>query len=379
MKLTTKMRRFRHVICFLLFLLLQNSCWIASDENEDRNDDESELNNDNVTDDIEDDNENSTSTTFFSRVDELRELLDVDVPENMNLGAMTSVVAASSIIDIVTRSLHERLTKMFEKVHTNECREKIGKHFGYFVNAIGKEHSLPFSDVTFPNECNEPVYDFRKMPEGVHIGEIQNRTYQPPRNESLYLDNPDDMVICYGILTHDNPRATIRLIESLDEDGLNNRHQFVVHVDAKEIYDESQNTLVEYALTKSNVHILDDRRRVHVNWGGFSMVNATLQILQFVFDMDVEDIDERQPMPFHKFIHISSSTYPIASNTEIRHKLASYPLDANFLYVIMQPTRASPYVWHYYVEVRQKYMYILSLLVFLFANCLPCFYLLTNF
>ena len=44
------------------------------------------------------------------------------------------------------------------------------------------------------------------------------------------------------------------------------------------------------------------------------------------------------------------SRYPIASNYEIRHRLASYPLDANFLNVIMRPTNPDARAWHYFIE-----------------------------
>jgi hypothetical protein len=135
----------------------------------------------------------------------------------------------------------------------------------------------------------------------------------------------------------------MRLIEVLYEEG----HVFVVHVDGKESSDETYNALDEYAASRDHVHILGNDRRVRVNWGGFTMVNATLQILQYAFAVDDPT---RQHLDFHKFVHLAASSYPLASNLEIRNKLASFPLDANFLNVIMKPTRPGQHVWHYFVE-----------------------------
>lgn len=251
------------------------------------------------------------------------------------LGYLSPDQATDQVMNALGNAMKNRIAGLFEKAKTQNCRQKIAEHFGYFVEAIGREESLPFVDEEFTNECGEPVYDWNDLPEGMHLGDVQNRTYQPPRNETEYLDDPADLKLLYGILTHDNPKATIRLIEALYEPG----HQFVVHVDRK--YPSTQNDMIEYAISRQYVHIIGDDRRVSVNWGGFSMVNATLQLLKYSFQHSID---------FHRFIHISSSSYPLASNPEIRHRLASYPLDANFFHVILQPSRLQNKGWHYFVE-----------------------------
>lgn len=273
------------------------------------------------------------------------DLHDLDRPENSNLDLTTSDPreAARQVMQRIGTSLEDRLTNIFAKAKTPECRAMIGEHFGYYINAIGKEEALPFADTKFKNECPEPVLDWENLPDDVHIGLVQNRTYQPPREEAEYIANPDDLRLCYGILTHDDPDATIRLMEVLYEEG----HVFVVHVDGKESSDDTYNTLVEYAASRDHVHILGSNRRVRINWGGFSMVNATMQILEYAFAVD----DPKRPhLDFHKFVHLAASSYPLASNHVIRETLASFPLDANFLHVIMKPTRPGAHGWHYFVE-----------------------------
>lgn len=250
--------------------------------------------------------------------------------------------ASLAVQRVVEASLTKRLAKIFQKTRSPECRAKIVEHLGHFINAIGLEECLPFSEIQFKNQCGEPVYMWNDMPEGMHPGMIQNRTYQPPRNESVYLDDPSDLILLYGILAHHDANATIRLIDALDEPG----HIFVIHVDGKEEYETTQVALREYAHNRDHVHLLEHPYRVRVAWGGFSMVNATLQLLQYAFAVN----QNHEPLTFHKFVHLSSSTYPLASNTEIRHRLASFPLDANFLHVVLQPTRPAKKVWNYFVE-----------------------------
>ena len=45
---------------------------------------------------------------------------------------------------------------------------------------------------------------------------------------------------------------------------------FVIHVDGKEIADETHRELTDFASSRSYVHVLPDEYRVRVNWGGFT-------------------------------------------------------------------------------------------------------------
>jgi len=226
---------------------------------------------------------------------------------------------------------------LYEKATTRECRAKIAEHFGYFVNAIGMEKSLPFADVTFQNECSSPpAYNFDAPNPAQHLGMIQNKTYLPPKDEAVYKE-PEDYKFCYAIMTHQYPAETIRLIEALYEPG----HTFLLHVDAKESSQETHATLVEYASSRPYIHVLQHPQRVRVNWGGFSMVNATLQMLHYSL---------QQNLDYDKFIHLASTNYPLASNAKIRQTIAKYPLDANLMNIVLKPSRPNRASWHYFVE-----------------------------
>ena len=266
------------------------------------------------------------------------------IMSSLDLATPNASAAAQTVLQFMSTSLERRLTKLFEKSSSPECRAKISQHFSYYLNALGTEANLPFAEVSFVNECPEPVYDdWLNLPENVTITSIQNRTYQPPRNEADYIHDPAELRFCYAILTHNDPSSTMRLIDTLYEPG----HVFVVHVDGKESSDETYQTLVQYASTRDYVHILGPSQRVRVNWGGFSMVNATMQMLRYALAVDEP---EREPLEFHKLFHMASTSYPLASRSEIRQKMAAFPLDANFLHIIMKPSRPPVSSWHYFVE-----------------------------
>jgi len=284
------------------------------------------------------------------------DVYNTTIPENKelagNLGDLSSDDAAGRMLSRISSSLEERIEKTFEKTKTEECRLKIAESFAHYVRAVGEEKPLPFENVKFKNDCFFPEADVAANGEEVDPDEEQRLfdeaeknswSYQPPRNESEYIDKPENLNILYAILTHGHANETIRLINTLYEDG----HTFVVHVDGKEIADETQRELSTFASTRSYVHILPDTYRVRVNWGGFSMVNATLQVMKYVMAVDRPDAE---PMEFHKFVHMSATAYPIKSNKEIRRSLSEYPIDANLFWVLNKPTSPHEEAWHYFVE-----------------------------
>lgn len=253
--------------------------------------------------------------------------------------------AAELVADRFLPGMTERIQELFSNTETAECRHLIATHLNKFVLAISREEGLPFADWNIKGSCPEPVYDWDNLPPDIeHIGKIQNRTYQPPRNETEYIE-ANEMKILYAILTHETSASTIRLIETLHDPG---HSSFIVHVDGKEVSDQAYETLVRYSLDRPHVHILT--KRVRVNWGGFTMVQAMLEMLHYAFNIKDHYSRQRDPLDFHKVVHLSSTSYPIASKQGIRRKLSEFPVDANFVQVVMKPMRPGPAVWNYFVE-----------------------------
>ena len=320
---------------------------------------------------VEDSSEDEESSSSSDDEDE-DETIYLTLP---NLAKFSADEAAYKVLSSTAgfiHPMHDRLSEMFEKAKTHECRAKIAEHFGLFANALAMETKFPFEDFYYPNMCKAiPRYrDWDNLPEGVKVQDVQYRTYQPDKAtvpEGTYLENAKELQLLYVILTHDKPEVTIRLIESVFVPDVT---RFVIHVDGKEKSDDTYSALAKYTFEKNDeaekegkpeyIRMVPRENCVRVNWGGFSMVDATLKALRTVFGLDYYDdhpdeqggnqSDNPHAFTFHKLIHIASTTYPLASNTEIRDTLASHPLDANFLHIILKPNVPSTSVWGYFVE-----------------------------
>ena len=234
--------------------------------------------------------------------------------------------AAKKSIELISHKLERRLERMFEKTKSPACRAKIAEAFSEYIGAIGGETSLPYTDHHFKNEC--PHKRDAKHPD--------------EDSDGVKLENPSDLKILYLIMTHEKPLQTVRLVSALEEKG----HTFVIHIDAKNRSNETQEILTEFYADHPLVHVLPDSFRVGVNWGGFSIVESTLKAIQFAFGIGRPGA----PFDFHRVINLASTSYPLKSNVEIQATLNKYPLDVNLVEVRPSPNRPISKNWHKYVE-----------------------------
>ena len=152
-----------------------------------------------------------------------------------------------------------------------------------------------------------------------------------------------DVRLAYLLLVHEQPEQVERIVDALWEP----QHHFLVHVDMKPA---SENTLVALkafvrrarAAGRTNVHLMADEFRKAVSWGGFNVVQATLNGIHYATaDMDLD---------FHWMVPMSGYTYPLFSNADIRARLASYPTDTNFFEIAPQGNKPAPRTWHHFIE-----------------------------
>lgn len=100
------------------------------------------------------------------------------------------------------------------------------------------------------------------------------------------------MKIAYLILAHKNPKQVKRLLNNLDDD-------VYVHLDLKCSIDK-------FKIEKNNVYFIRDR--VNINWGGFSMIQATLNLIESA-------INNKQ---YDYYILLSGDDYPIKPLEEFK-------------------------------------------------------------
>ena len=202
-----------------------------------------------------------------------------------------------------------------------------------YVRAMYEEAPLPFEDIFFHTQCFDMHENVPPMP--VFMRELPRPPdYPPPPEPDLKPVRPEDLAVVYVILVHDNAVMAERIVGALDEP----QHTFVVHVDQKA-------PAVHAALSRAvegrnNVFVMDRMYSHRVNWGGFSVVNATIQAMYFALNTG---------RPFHYLQLISGTSYPIKPNAAIRAELAQRP-GAIYMDVSPMPNLPDPITWFHYVE-----------------------------
>lgn len=99
--------------------------------------------------------------------------------------------------------------------------------------------------------------------------------------------------ICYLILAHNDAKNLKRLI-----DRINYRADFIIHIDKKSDIIPFESLFSNY----ENVHFLNEERRIKIYWGGFSIVQAEINLAKEALGRKEEYI---------KYVLLSGADYPI--------------------------------------------------------------------
>ncbi len=162
------------------------------------------------------------------------------------------------------------------------------------------------------------------------------------------MENKNDLEFVYIILAYDNPDEIVQLIKKIQYE---NKHSFIIHVDAVEESDATYSSLREFASHYSNVYVLPTTERVRTNPKGFSVVHAILQMIRFIFNGDIQN-GER--IHFHKIIFVSTNLYSSVSDALIKNVVMSNSLNANILKLNSPFVQPDPDSWKYIIECDDK-------------------------
>jgi hypothetical protein len=110
--------------------------------------------------------------------------------------------------------------------------------------------------------------------------------------------------IAYLIAAHNDPEHLERLVCTLNDDA-----DFFIHIDKKQPIEP----FIE-RIDKPNVTFLTDHDRIKVYWGGFSQVQATLNLLKRCLEAN-----DRNQAEYKKVVFMSGADYPIKHNGYIHH------------------------------------------------------------
>ena len=228
----------------------------------------------------------------------------------------------------LNEATRKRLDDLLKDTTTEKCREEVTSTFIDSYKRQISEDWLPFERTGYVSDC-------------------PSQRDNAPRAPRL---RAEDIRLAYLLVVHETPQQITRLIEALEE---GTRHNFIIHVDDKPQSQSTYNYLLKYASTRAHVHVLETGRQ-SVSWGGFNVVQATLNGLAYALD-----VLEGQ---FDWIITASGYTYPLASNRRIREELARHPSDTEFLEIRPQPNDPMPRAWHQFVECDGKMRRITRLL-----------------
>jgi hypothetical protein len=128
------------------------------------------------------------------------------------------------------------------------------------------------------------------------------------------------MKIAYLMLVHSNPRLQKRAIDMLSSDGSG----FFIHVDAK-------SDITQFSSIRGeNVTFIQPR--IPVYWGEFSIVRATMRLMQAALD---------SPQGYDYFVFLQGSDYPLRNGMYIQRFFAENR-DLEFLSLVKMPAPGYP-------------------------------------
>ena len=211
--------------------------------------------------------------------------------------------------------MRRRLESLLEDTFTDECRQEVTDKFEDVYSRLISEDWLEWEREGWTSECDKS---------------------RSPQATAPQKD-PGSIKLPYLLLVHEQPSQIRRLVDVLDEPGYN----FVIHVDGKESSQSTYEDLAQFAATRTNVYMMESGRQ-NISWGGFNIVQATLNGLQHAL--------VTLQLDFDWIINLSGYTYPLVSNHEIREELARHPADTNFLELRPKPNAPQSRAWHAFVE-----------------------------
>ena len=203
-----------------------------------------------------------------------------------------------------------------------------------YIRAISEEKPLPFENILFQSKCQSDVERNPPWSPLVSLYTQDISKIKPYRNFTRVPS--EDISILYVILMHHDVKFATRIIKALNE----SQHKFVIHIDKRA---ENVNfEMLKFSSLYPNIYILPNVLRQVVNWGGFSIVNATLTAMRYASNLDIH---------YDYLINLSGSTYPIKSNSYIRQALAEYK-DTPTIYMDINDEVFHPHpeMWNHWVE-----------------------------
>lgn len=200
------------------------------------------------------------------------------------------------------------------------------------INRAGSNASLHCRE-RLQREINEYEYNLETCNKKNPDEHLKFSTQCPTQNDTLFTHNISTAGgISYIVLAHKLGMLQ-RIINILNDSFV----IFVIHVDVRSPV--LQGAIQYLYRGETNVYLLPSQLRQTITWGGFSIVNATIQAYKFALSL--------RNHAFDWIIDISESHYPLQSSSHIwQHLIQSKQLA--FAHINRKPFK--PRAFYHFVE-----------------------------
>mmetsp|Transcript_22951 Transcript_22951/g.36066 ORF Transcript_22951/g.36066 Transcript_22951/m.36066 type:complete len:728 (-) Transcript_22951:387-2570(-) len=260
--------------------------------------------------------EKNSSGGLGSRVLEEEDQSSEQKLDELPLEGLLAEEGVKSTISRMQEKFDERVHSLLQNVKTPECAEKVLQSFEEYHKSFTTESQIPFEMNQYKSEC---------IPE------------DKEKYESDETKIPvEDIAIVFVLIVHENPNQVIRLINALQHP----KHSYVIHVDKKPSSESTYQELLSFSKSNKNVHVMKENR-VSISWGGFSVVQATLNGMKHALALG---------LPFHWLANLSGYTYPLAAVEIYRRGLSELGARRSYMEIRPKPHDPNPRAWHHFVE-----------------------------
>ena len=142
--------------------------------------------------------------------------------------------------------------------------------------------------------------------------------------------------ICYLILAYNDPKHLYRLVSRL-----NDRADFYIHIDKKSNIEPFKKIVKDFP----NVILIENRVKVY--WGGFSIVQAELNLIEAALN---------KKEPYFRYVLLSGADYPIKTTKEIYHFFEKSQ-DVEFIRAINLDKLENKELFGLHIDLWQKHDY----------------------
>ena len=171
--------------------------------------------------------------------------------------------------------------------------------------------------------CIVTVIIHQRQSDSYYIGYFSQKNFHFKNLFEYTSREPNSSVkIAFGLMAH-NQRTVFGLMELVDA-IYSKEHLYVIHIDEK-VEPHLHSAVVNQFFNVPNIIVV--LKRHSVDWGGFSIVKAELELLtQAVI------LAEVQGYSFDYFFFADGATYPLVKRKEWESEIASWPVGSNIVF-----------------------------------------------